>query len=145
MGFVDINTDRLAFNTVVTGPMYGAGLTLAGGYKSFFTTVNTMYITQFIKEANIEVEAMAITPLIGVRLPKIVNVVVGAQYQLYNSNVNGGLNLDGESLNYAVTLKTTRWNFIAGLQRDFSNHWNGTIMVGGAPRPQATAVLGYRF
>ena len=137
--------DNLTITTDITGPMAGGGLTLAGGYKNFFATVNAMYINQFVNEANTEVDAYAITPLVGIRFPKVLNFVVGGQYQLYNSNVSGSINADGENLNYSVTLKATRWNWLVGLQRDFSNRWNGTIMVGGEPRPQTTIVLGYRF
>ena len=140
-----VQADNITISTEITGPMVGGGFTLAGGYKNFFATVNGMYIYQFVQEANIAVSAMALTPLVGVRFPKIVNFVVGGQYQVYDSNVSGSINLEGETLNYEVELKATQWNWLVGLQRDFSNHWNGSIMVGFEPRPQTTIVLGYRF
>ena len=140
-----IQADKISVTTDITGPMMGGGLTLAGGYKNFFATVNAMYINQFVNEANTEVAAYAITPLVGIRFPRVLNFVVGGQYQLYNSNVSGSINAEGENLDFSVGLKATRWNWLVGLQRDFSNHWNGTIMVGGEPRPQTTIVLGYRF
>jgi hypothetical protein len=133
--------ENLVITTDITGPMFGAGITVAGGYKSFFATVNVMYIKQMVKEANTEVDAMTITPLVGVRFPHVINVVVGGQYQLYDSKVSGSL----AGLNYEVELKATQWNWLLGLQRDFSNHWNATIMVGPNPRPQTTVVVGYRF
>ena len=140
-----VNADNIVVNTQITGPMLGGGFTAAGGYKNLFATVNAMYIHQFVTEANTEVSAIAVTPLIGVRFPKIVNFVVGGQYQLYNSNVSGNIDIEGETLNYEVELKATHWNWLVGLQRDFSNHWNGSIMMGFEPRPQTTIVLGYRF
>lgn len=139
------NLQSLTFNTPTTGPMVGGGITVAGGYKNFFATVNTMYILQFVQEANTEVEALAMTPLVGVRFPKIINFFVGAQYQIYDTKISGSISTDDGPLNYTVDLKATEWNFIVGLQRDFSNHFNGSIMVGGVPRPQATVVFGYRF
>lgn len=142
---LDLQAEELTVTTDITGPMLGGGITLAGGYKNLFATVNAIYINQFVSEVNTSVDAYAITPLIGVRFPKIVNIVVGAQYQLYNSNVSGQINLEGENLKYDVELKATRWNWLVGLQRDFSNSWNGSVMYGGKPRPQATIVLGYRF
>lgn len=145
LDLIGIQADKITVTTDITGPMAGAGMTLAGGYKNFFATVNAMYINQFVNEANTEVDAYAITPLVGVRFPKVLNVVVGGQYQLYNSNVSGSINVEGENLNYSVELKANRWNWLIGLQRDFSNRWNGTIMMGGEPRPQTTIVLGYRF
>lgn len=137
--------DALNFSAAVDGPLIGAGFTAAGGYKNLFATVNVMYINQFVEGADTEVTAMAITPLAGIRMPKIINVMAGAQYQSYDSNVSGSINAGGETLNYNVELNSTRWNFIFGLQRDFSNHFNGTIMIGPRPRPQTTVVLGYRF
>ena len=145
LDIIGVQADRISVTTDITGPMMGGGLTLAGGYKNFFATVNAMYINQFVNEANTEVDAYAITPLLGVRFPKVLNVVAGGQYQLYNSNVSGSINTEGEILNYSVELKANRWNWLIGLQRDFSNRWNGTIMMGGEPRPQTTIVLGYRF
>lgn len=145
LDLIGIQAENITVTTDITGPMAGAGMTLAGGYKNFFATVNAMYINQFVNEANTEVDAYAITPLVGVRFPKVLNVVVGGQYQLYNSNVSGSINVEGENLNYSVELKANRWNWLVGLQRDFSNRWNGTIMMGGEPRPQTTIVLGYRF
>ncbi len=145
LGLIGIEADNVSASIDVTGPVVGGGMTLAGGYKNLFATVNAMYIKQFVKEAGTDVDAIAITPLVGVRFPKIVNAVIGGQYQIYNSNVSGSLEVEGETLNYDVELKTTKWNWLVGLQRDFSNRWNGTIMVGGKPRPQTTIVLGYRF
>ena len=133
--------ENLVISTDITGPMFGGGITVAGGYKSFFATVNVMYIKQMVKEANTEVDAVTITPLLGVRFPHVINLVFGGQYQLYDSKVSGSL----AGLNYEVELKATQWNWLLGLQRDFSNHWNATIMVGPNPRPQTTFVLGYRF
>jgi len=137
--------DALNFSAAVDGPLIGAGFTVAGGYKNLFATVNVMYINQFVEGADTEVTAMAITPLAGIRMPKIINVMAGAQYQSYDSNVSGSINSGGETLNYKVEMNSTKWNFIVGLQRDFSNHFNGTIMIGPKPRPQTTVVLGYRF
>ena len=145
LGLIGLKSDNLVVKTIVSGPLVGAGITLAAGCKNFFATVNAMYINQFVQEANTEVNALAVTPLLGYRFPKIINVVVGAQYQIYDSKISGSINLEDENLNYEVNMKATHWNFIAGLQRDFSNHWNGTLMVGAQPRPQVTLVLGYRF
>ena len=63
----------------------------------------------------------------------------------FDHPTSGRIDLEGESLEFAVELNATRWNWLIGIQRDFSNHWNASIMFGGQPRPQATFVLGYRF
>ena len=140
-----LESDQLNFSTTVTGPMMGAGVILAGGYKNLFATVNAMYISQYVNEANVDVNALAVTPMIGWRFPKLINIMAGAQYQIYDSNISGSIALEGESLDYDVTLRANEWNFLVGLQRDFSSHWNGSILLGGQPRPQTTITLGYRF
>ncbi len=140
-----LESNELNFTTTVTGPMMGAGVILAGGYKNLFATVNAMYISQYVNEANVDVNALAVTPMLGWRFPKVINVLAGAQYQIYNSNIAGSIALEGENLDYEVTLKANEWNFLVGLQRDFSSHWNGSILLGGQPRPQTTITLGYRF
>lgn len=140
-----LESDEIRFSTTVSGPMMGGGIILAGGYKSLFATVNAMFISQYVNEANTNVDALAVTPMIGVRFPKYVNIMAGAQYQIYNSDISGTIPLEGEELEYNVKLKATQWNFLVGLQRDFSNRWNGSILLGGQPRPQTTFSLGYRF
>ena len=140
-----LESDDIRFSTTVSGPMMGGGIILAGGYKSLFATVNAMFISQYVNEANTNVDALAVTPMIGVRFPKYVNIMAGAQYQIYNSDISGTIPLEGEDLEYNVKLKATQWNFLIGLQRDFSNRWNGSILLGGQPRPQTTFSLGYRF
>ena len=142
---LDLEVDEIRFSTEVNGPMMGGGIILAGGYKNLFATVNAMFISQYVNEANVSVNALAVTPMLGWRFPKLINIMAGAQYQIYDSNISGSIDLGGENLNYDVTLRATEWNFLIGLQRDFSAHWNGSLLIGGQPRPQTTITLGYRF
>lgn len=140
-----LEVDEIKFSTEVNGPMMGGGIILAGGYKNLFATVNAMFISQYVNEANVSVNALAVTPMLGWRFPKVINIMAGAQYQIYDSNISGSIDLGGENLDYDVTLRATEWNFLVGLQRDFSAHWNGSVLIGGQPRPQTTLTLGYRF
>jgi hypothetical protein len=137
--------DQLDFNVDVGGTIAGLGITLAGGYKNFFATVATQYIVQTTESAGTTVKAFVITPLVGLRMPKIVNIMVGAQYQSMDTKIAGGFELDGENNNFSLTLVPKSWNFMVGVQRDISNHWSGAFQVGIGNRKSSTLVVGYRF
>ncbi len=119
LGLLDVQADAISISSDIKGPMLGAGLTLAGGYKNFFATVNAMYINQFVEEAGISVNAVAITPLAGIRFPRVINVLAGGQYQIYDSKVSGNITLEKETVSFSVDLKATEWNWVVGVQRDF--------------------------
>jgi hypothetical protein len=78
-------------------------------------------------------------------MPKIVNVMVGAQYQYTNNKVSGSFQLSGADNTFSLNLEPKTWNFMAGLQRDISNHWTGAFQIGMGNRKSSTLVIGYRF
>ncbi|NOR75876.1 MAG: hypothetical protein GQ525_12030 [Draconibacterium sp.] len=137
--------EEINLDVDVGGPMLGAGLTLAGGYKSLFATVDFKYVLQKETDLGTTVQAFVITPLVGLRFPKMFNIMVGAQYQLTDTDIKGSFDLDGETMEYSLNLKPENWNWMVGINRDFSNEFTGTFQLGFGKRVSITVMMGYRF
>ena len=145
LGWLGEPADALEFNVDVGGSIGGVGMTVAGGYKNLFATVAAQYMVQTTEVSGSTVRAFVATPLIGIRMPKIVNVMVGAQYQYSDTKVDGAFSLSGSENTFSLNLEPKTWNFMIGIQRDISNHWTGAFQVGMGERKSSTLVLGYRF
>ena len=145
LGWIGEPADALEFNVDVGGSISGVGMTFAGGYKNLFATLATQYMVQTTEASGSTVRAFIATPLIGLRMPKIVNVMIGAQYQYSDTEVSGSFNLSGSENSFSLNLEPKTWNFMMGIQRDISNHWTGAFQVGMGERKSSTLVVGYRF
>ena len=145
LGWIGEPADALDFSVDVGGSIAGLGMTVAGGYKNLFGTVASQYVVQTAESAGTTVGAFVVTPLIGLRMPKFVNIMVGAQYQYTNNKVSGSFQLSGADNTFSLNLEPKTWNFMAGLQRDISNHWTGAFQIGMGNRKSSTLVIGYRF
>ena len=145
LGWLGEPADAVEFNVDVGGSISGVGMTIAGGYKNLFATLNTQYVVQTTEISGSTVRAFVATPLIGLRMPKIVNIMVGAQYQYSDTDVSGSFNLSGSDNTFSLMLQPKTWNFMMGIQRDISNHWTGSFQVGFGERKSSTLVVGYRF
>ena len=145
LGWLGEPAEAIEFNVDVGGSISGVGMTVAGGYKNLFATLATQYMVQTTEVAGSTVRAFVATPLIGLRMPKIVNIMVGAQYQYSDTEVSGSFNLSGSDNTFSLTLEPKTWNFMMGIQRDISNHWTGSFQAGFGERKSSTLVLGYRF
>ena len=145
LGQIGESADALEFNVDVGGSIAGAGMTAAGGFKNLFVTLATQYVVQTTEVSGSTVRAFVATPLVGLRMPKFVNFMVGAQYQYSDTEVSGSFELSGSDNSFALNLEPKTWNFMMGIQRDISNHWTGSFQVGIGERKSSTLVLGYRF
>ncbi|WP_420582745.1 hypothetical protein [Reichenbachiella sp.] len=145
LGWIGDPVDQINFNVDVAGSIGGFGMTAAGGYKNLFATVAGQYMIQTSEGTGTTVKALVVTPLIGLRMPRLVNFMVGAQYQYTDTDLSGSFKLDGVDNDFSLTLKPKTWNFMVGIQRDISNRFSGAFQVGIGDRKSSTLVIAYRF
>jgi hypothetical protein len=84
--------------------------------------------------------------MIGYMTPFGMNLMAGAQGQFYDTKVAGFIDLeDGQTLHYNVDFQPVKWNYILGIYKGFSKHWELALQAGFGNRTSVTAVFGYRF
>ena len=138
--------DAITLDDEIDSFVYGFGATLAGGAGDWNFNLAYQFMLNNTPAANTITEAHVLTPLIGYMTPIGVNVMLGAQGQFYDTNVNGFIELDdGQILNYSVDFKPENWNAIFGLYKGFAKHWEIALQAGFGARESVTAVFGYRF
>jgi len=142
-----------SFSIAYSGPVYGAGVTLAAGYNQYFVSLDANYIESDLDIGDSTIEAFVISPRVGVTgnfggLEG--SLYVGAMYQDIDENQNGTVNFPvvGQSLpvGYDVISEAEdKWNYLVGANLKASESWNYGIEVGFSERTHVMATLNYRF
>jgi hypothetical protein len=125
------------------GEVYGGGITLAGGYKDFFCTLDMNYIYTDLDFSDSTIETFTLTPRVGVsgNLGSLAGKIwLGAMYQDIAEEIEGDTLF---SLNSAATLQVNfeveqsaedPWNYVIGGQWDISKVWNILLEIGMGER-----------
>jgi len=142
-----------SFSIAYSGPVYGAGVTLAAGYNQYFVSLDANYTESDLDIGDSTIEAFIISPRVGVTgnfggLEG--SLYVGAMYQDIDENQNGTVNFPvaGQSLpvGYDVISEAEdKWNYLVGANLKASESWNYGIEVGFSERTHVMATLNYRF
>lgn len=133
------------------GLTYGGGGTLAGGYGSFFASVDAIYAIADIDTLDEKINALVLMTRTGWN-GKIADVPsrlwVGATYWDTERRVQGSVPTPQGELSFEV-LQGPRhpWNANVGGQVEFSDHWYGVADLGFNfdDMLAVTASVGYRF
>ncbi len=138
------------------GIVYGAGINLVAGYKSFFTIFNTTYTKTNLDQTDSVVDAWIISPKAGVNFPapflvKDIAIWTGAMYQKYQEHHEGTWELEdiyGNEIEveYDVELaEGNAWNYLAGVALGISRRFCLEFEAGFGDRTQLASSLTYRF
>ena len=139
---------KLRLDTFKTNSLlYGVGVTVAGGVGNYFTTIDFQYITSYTSEADVSVEMLVMTPLIGYDFTSIgTRVFVGAQYQDLKESLTFDIETQGKQLSGKVGLYSEDWAGVIGANYDFTRHWSTNLLLSyGVDRKNMTLNIGYRW
>ena len=142
-----------SFSIAYSGPVYGAGITLAAGYNQYFASVDANYTESDLDIGDSTIEAFVISPRIGVTgsLGGLNgSLYVGAMYQDVDEQQNGTANFPvmGQAVpvDYDVISEAEeQWNYLVGANLKAGESWNYGIEVGFSERTHVMATLNYRF
>lgn len=145
-------------NIDYNGTTYGGGVTLAGGYKNFFGSLDANYTHSNIDVANAKIDTYTISPRLGVMYdPAAVDgsfaFWVGAMYMDYKQTVTDSIDLTTLSpllpaveLDFEIDIKNKHpWNFLFGGQWEVTKRWQIMAEGGIGDRKQLIAGLFFRF
>ncbi|HIL73369.1 MAG TPA: hypothetical protein EYG44_03995 [Verrucomicrobia bacterium] len=142
-----------SFSIAYSGPVYGAGVTLAAGYNQYFVSLDANYIESDLDIGDSTIEAFVVSPRVGVtgKFGGLEgSLYVGAMYQEIDENQNGTVNFPvmGQSLPVGynvISQPEDNWNYLVGANLKASESWNYGIEVGFSDRTHVMATLNYRF
>lgn len=155
---VDLTVDlgRLGSATVSAsgasqGPTYGGGGTIAGGYGSFFGSLDAVYAIADIDTLDDKINALIIMMRAGWNgsfgeTPT--RLWIGASYWDTERTVSGTVQTSNGPLNFEVLQGPVHpWNANVGGQVELSKHWYAVADIGFNLRDMlaVTAAVGYRF
>ncbi|MBK1790290.1 hypothetical protein [Persicirhabdus sediminis] len=108
--------------------LWGAGISLSGGYKNFFTTLDVTYSsTDFGGAFSERIEAFIYSSRIGYRgsIGKYTtSIFAGAAYWDTESVIKGSIPIGGNNLDFEVLQGPSNpWNAMVGAAIDFSDRW----------------------
>ena len=140
------------------GTTYGGGITLAGGYKDFFGSLDANYTYSNIDVADSKIETYTISPRLGILVdPDAIEgslaFWVGAMYMDYKQTVTDSIDLNTLSpglpsveLNFEIDIKNDQpWNFLFGGQWEITKRWQFMAEGGIGDRKQFITGLFFRF
>ena len=138
------------------GTTFGGGMTLAGGYKDFFASVDGNYTYSNIDIADGDISTLTISPRVGLMVdsPAIKGSLafwVGAMYMKYKQTVTDDISLNeldprlpSVKINYKLDVQNDEpWNFIFGGQWEITQRWQ--IMAEGGVGERKQLILGAFF
>jgi hypothetical protein len=150
-GTIDLNIDY-------NGTTFGGGLTLAGGYKNFFASIDGNYTYSNIDVVDGKIRVYTISPRVGMLLnpesvPGSLALWVGAMYMRYRQTVTDDINLqelDGRlpsvEIDFKLDVKNEHpWNFLFGTQWEITKRWQVVAEGGVGNRQQVLTGLFFRF
>ena len=148
---VDLNIDY-------NGTTFGGGVTLAGGYKNFFASVDANYTYSKIDVVDGDIKVYTISPRVGVyydpvSVPGSLAAWVGGMYMRYRQTVTDDINLQefdpqlpSVEIDFELDIKNdTPWNFIFGGQWSITKRWQFMAEGGLGDRNQLITGLFFRF
>jgi hypothetical protein len=146
---------------------YGAGMTVAGGWKALFLTLDANWTTGAIisKEGgqvgDKPIQTITCAPRLGVLMSSgrlgTGSIWVGGMYLVATSEIQGRVDLSQhpelvsligrDSLSYSVRVEPKEhWNLLLGGNWQFNKRWSLTAEVGGVlDRFQAIGAVMWRF
>ena len=139
---------KLRLDTFKTNSLlYGVGATLAGGVENFFTTIDFQYVRSYTQEADVSLETLVITPLIGYDIKSVgTRAFIGAQYQDLQDSLTFDVTTNGKTLSGRVGLHSDGWAGLVGANYDFTRHWSSNLMLSyGVDRKNMILTIGYRW
>ncbi len=142
-----------SFSIAYSGPVYGAGITLAAGYNQYFASVDANYTESDLDIGDSTIEAFVISPRIGVTgsLGGLNgSLYIGAMYQDIDEQQNGTVNFPvmGQAVPVGYDVLSNaedEWNYLVGANLKAGESWNYGIEVGFSERTHVMATLNYRF
>ena len=153
---LDPNTLHLDID--YSGETYGAGITLAGGYKNFFGSVDANYTYTDIDIVNGDIKTLTISPRLGVQVdPALITgnlaLWIGAMYMDYKQTITDTFNLKeidlrlpSAHLDFEIDIKNEEpWNFLIGGQWEITKRWQITAECGIGNRRQFIFGTSFRF
>jgi hypothetical protein len=148
----------LKFDIDYDGTTYGGGITLAGGYKNFFGSLDANYTYTDIDLVNGDIKTLTISPRLGVLIdPSIIKgsfaLWIGAMYMDYKQTVTDSVNLNeldprlpAVELDFEIDIKNEEhWNFLMGGQWEITKRWQITAEGGVGNRRQIVLGSSFRF
>ena len=142
------------------GTNVGVGINLAMGWDRFFVTLPITYVWSDVSLVDTTVEALNISPHIGVTGDVgemgVIAAFVGATYLDANIDLTGRFTFDtsgvpglGDSttLDFKLNQRNKdKWNYLVGANWDISKHWSVMIEAGvGGSRENLIAGCTYRW
>ena len=140
-------------NIHYSGTTYGGGMTLAGGYKDIFASVDGNYTYSNIDVVNGKVTTLTISPRLGLLVdsPAIKGSLafwVGAMYMKYKQTVTDDINLNeldsrlpSVQIDFKLDIENEEpWNFIFGGQWEITKRWQ--VMAEGGVGERKQLILG---
>ena len=148
----------LDLNIDYNGTTYGGGMTLVGGYKNFFGSVDANYTYSNVDVVDGEIKTYTISPRVGMlvesaKIPGTLAFWVGAMYMRYRQTVTDDINLQelddrlpSVELAFKLDIKNDQpWNFLFGGQWELTKRWQFTLEGGVGDRKQVISGLFFRF
>lgn len=158
----------LDFKLDFKGTTYGAGVTLAGGYDNWFTSLDTNYTRTSFNILDGQISALTVTPRVGYRfqVPGItghsnLSLWVGSMYQNVQQEFRGNLsdlqmpaalepliaiaNQKGEGRFDVKQHLQSPWNVLLGAQYGITQHFNLSTEFGFSQRNSFMVSGEYRF
>jgi hypothetical protein len=145
-------------NVHYKGTTYGGGMTLAGGYKDFFASVDGNYTYSNIDLTDGDITTLTISPRVGLLVdsPEIKGSLafwVGAMYMKYKQTITDDISLNeldprlpSVKINYKLDVQNDEpWNFIFGGQWEITKRWQVTAEGGVGDRKQLILGAFFRF
>ena len=144
------------FNIDYNGTTFGGGVTLAGGYKDFFGSLDINYTHSNVDVLDGEIKTLTVSPRLGVLVdPAAIRgslaFWVGAMYMDYKQTVTNDINLreidpslPSVEIDFKIDLKNEeRWNFLFGGQWEITKRWQ--VMAEGGLGNRRQLILGAFF
>lgn len=129
------------------GFFYGAGFTLAGGGRTYFSSLTVQYENTRLDQEKSSVTAWVLTPRVGMNVGRYSSLFVGAMYQAPDEKHQGLYDIPGlGSVPYDVKLAAKfKWNYLAGAYLGLTENWRLNLEWGFGDRDSYQAYLSYRW
>ena len=150
-GSIDLNIDY-------NGITYGGGLTLAGGYKNFFASIDGNYTYSNVDVVDGKIRVYTVSPRVGMlynpeSVPGSLALWVGAMWMRYRQTITDDINLQefddrlpSVEIDFKLDVKNEHpWNFLFGTQWEITKRWQVVAEGGVGNRQQVLTGLFFRF
>ena len=153
-----VDPATINFDIDYSGTTFGGGITLAGGYKNFFGSLDANYTYTDIDLVDGDIKTLTFSPRVGVLVdPSFIKgsfaLWIGAMYMDYKQTVTDSVNLKeldsrlpSVDLDFEIDIKNEeRWNFLMGGQWEITKRWLITAEGGVGNRRQIVLGSSFRF